>query len=192
MSDAGLVAREVVYEQRNFWRNPVSAFFAFIFPIIFLVIFATIFKGSTVPIGNIKVAYDDFYIPALTVFGVIGACLTNIAASVSIRRDAGILKRFRGTPLPPWVFMTGLVLSSLIVATILTAITIVFGILVYGVHVPQHIGALVLTLAVGSMSFCALGLAMTVIIPNAEASPAQQPIARTALRSYQLLWSSLP
>lgn len=172
MTDAGIVGRQLVFEQRTFWRNPVSAFFAFLFPIIFLVVFATLFKDSHADIGGRTVAYDDYYIPALTAFGVIGACFTNIAASLSLRRDSGVLKRLRGTPLPPWAFLSGVVLSSLIVALLLTIVTVVFGILVYGVHVPQHIGALAVTLAVGAMVFCALGLAMTVAIPNADAAPA--------------------
>ena len=172
MSDAGIVVRQLGYEQRSFWRNPAAAFFAFLFPIIFLVVFATLFKNSKADVGPVTVSFDDYYIPALITFGVIGACFTNIATSLAIRRDSGVLKRFRGTPLPTWAFLTGGVLSSLIVAAILTVITVVFGIVVYGVHVPQHIGAVVVTLSVGAMVFCALGLAMTVVIPNAEAAPA--------------------
>jgi ABC-2 type transport system permease protein len=172
MSDAAVLTRQLGYEQRSFWRNPAAAFFAFIFPIIFLVLFATLFKGSTAHVGTVSVSWDDYYIPALIAFGVIGASYTNIATSLSIRRDSGVLKRFRGTPLPVWMFMLAVVLSSLIVAAVLTALTTIFGIFVYGVHVPQHIGALVLTLAVGATSFCAMGLAMTIVIPNAEAAPA--------------------
>ena len=173
MNDAALTLQQVRYEQRSFWRNPVSAFFAFLFPIIFLVVFATLFKNTNAEVARgVTVKYDDYYIPALTTFGVIGACFTNIASSLSLRRDSGILKRLRGTPLPSAVFMLGVVGSSLIVSVLLTGFTIVFGILVYGVHVPSHIGPLVATLAVGAMSFCALGLAMTVVIPNAEAAPA--------------------
>lgn len=172
MSDAAILSRQLGYEQRSFWRNPAAAFFAFIFPIIFLVVFATLFKGSTAHVGAVSVAWDDYYIPALIAFGVIGACFTNIATSLSIRRDSGVLKRFRGTPLPVWVFMVAVVLSSVIVAAVLTVLTILFGSVVYGVHAPAHVGALVLTLAVGAMCFCALGLAMTVVIPNAEAAPA--------------------
>jgi ABC-2 type transport system permease protein len=171
MNDATIALRQVEYEQKSFWRNPVSAFFAFLFPIIFLVVFATIFKDTTTKVNGVaNINYNDYYIPALTAFGVIGACFTNIAASISIRRDDGILKRLRGTPLPSWAF--GVVGSSVIVSLLLVALTDSFGILVYGVHVPNHIGPLVLTLAVGAMSFCALGLAMTVAIPNAEAAPA--------------------
>jgi ABC-2 type transport system permease protein len=172
VTDAGILGRQLVFEQRTFWRNPVSAFFAFLFPIIFLVVFATLFKNSTANVGGRTVAYDDYYIPALTTFGVIGACFTNIAASLSLRRDSGVLKRLRGTPLPPWAFIGGVVLSSLIVALLLTTLTVVFGILVYGVHVPQHLAAVAVTLAVGAIVFCALGLAMTVAIPNADAAPA--------------------
>lgn len=171
-SDAAVLSRQLGYEQKVFWRTPAAAFFAFIFPIIFLVVFATLFKGQVAHVGSVKVSWNDYYIPSLITFGVIGACYTNIASSLTIRRDAGVLKRFRGTPLPPWAFMLAVVLSSLIVAAILTALTIVFGIVVYGVHVPQHIATLILTLAVGAGTFCALGLAMTVVIPTAEAAPA--------------------
>lgn len=171
-SDAAILSRQLGYEQKIFWRTPAAAFFAFIFPIMFLVIFATLFKGQTAPVGDVKVPWNDYYIPSLITFGVIGASFTNIATSLAIRRDSGVLKRFRGTPLPPWVFLSAVVLSAIIVAAILALLTVVFGIVVYGVHVPQHIGALILTLAVGAGTFCALGLAMTVFIPNAEAAPA--------------------
>lgn len=171
-SDAAVLGRQLGYEQKIFWRTPAAAFFSFIFPIIFLIIFATLFKGQTAHVGNVKVSWNDYFIPSLITFGIIGATFTNIAISLAIRRDNGVLKRFRGTPLPPWMFVVAVVLSSLIVAAILTVLTVVFGIVVYGVHAPQHIGALILTLAVGAGTFCALGLAMTVFIPNAEAAPA--------------------
>ena len=171
-TDAAVLGRQVGYEQKIFWRTPAAAFFAFIFPILFLVIFATLFKGSVAHVGNVKVSWNDYYIPALVTYGVIGATFTNLATSLSIRRDNGVLKRFRGTPLPPAIFVAAVVLSSLIVAAILTALTMAFGIVVYSVHLPQHIGALILTLAVGAGTFCALGVAMTVFIPSAEAAPA--------------------
>jgi len=172
MSEASLVARQIRYEQRTFWRNPASAFFAFAFPIIFLVIFGTLNNGVIVTVNGVKVTYDDYYIPALVAFGLMGACFTNIAISISIRRESGLLKRFRGTPLPAWAFMTGVIGSSVIVAAILAALTTVFGMLAYHVHAPQHLLALVIVLAVGAMVFCALGLATAALIPNADAAPA--------------------
>src|ERR1700726_3633330 len=117
MSSTGVAVGQVSFEQKSFWRNPVSAFFAFLFPIIFLVVFATLFKETRAPVApGLTVAYDDYYIPALTAFGAIRACFTNIAASLSIRRDAVILKRLRATAVPPWAFMMGVGGSALIVS----------------------------------------------------------------------------
>jgi ABC-2 type transport system permease protein len=172
MSSSGIAVRQVGFEQKSFWRNPASAFFAFMFPIIFLVVFATLFKGQKVQIGTVSTTYDNYYIPALVAFGVMGACFTNIAVTLALRRDNGILKRLRGTPLPPWAFIAGVVGSSIIVSIILALLTTGFGILVYNVNVPQHIDAAAVTIAVGALSFCALGMAMTIFIPNAEAAPA--------------------
>jgi ABC-2 type transport system permease protein len=172
MSSSGIAVRQVGFEQKSFWRNPASAFFAFLFPIIFLVVFATLFKGQMVQIGTVSTTYDNYYIPALVAFGVMGACFTNISITLSLRRDNGILKRLRGTPLPPWAFIAGVVGSSIIVSIILAVLTTGFGILVYGVHVPEHFAAAAATIAVGALSFCALGMAMTIAIPNAEAAPA--------------------
>src|ERR1700693_1899524 len=133
MSSTGIALRQVSFEQRSFWRNPASAFFAFLFPIIFLVVFATLFKGQQVLVGSTRTSYDDYYIPALVAFGVMGACFTNIAMSMSARRDSGILKRVRGTPLPPWAFLAGVIGSSIIVSIVLAFLPTGFGILVYSV-----------------------------------------------------------
>src|ERR1700692_6156 len=141
MSSAGITVRQVSFEQKSFWRNPASAFFAFLFPIIFLVVFATLFKGQKVQVGSVQTTYDDYYIPALVACGVMGACFTNISITLSLRRDNGILKRLRGTPLPPWAFIAGVVGSSIIVSIVLALLTTGFGIVVYGVHVPEHIAA---------------------------------------------------
>lgn len=172
MSSTGIALRQVGFEQKSFWRNPASAFFAFLFPIIFLVVFATLFNGQNVQIGSVKTTYDNYYIPALVAFGVMGACFTNISITLSLRRDNGILKRLRGTPLPSWAFIAGVVGSSIIVSVVLAVLTTGFGILVYGVHVPEHFGAAAASIGVGALAFCALGMAMTIVIPNAEAAPA--------------------
>jgi ABC-2 type transport system permease protein len=172
MSSSGIAFRQVGFEQKSFWRNPASAFFAFLFPIIFLVVFATLFKGQSVEVGTVTTTYDNYYIPALVAFGVMGACFTNISVTLSLRRDNGILKRLRGTPLPPWAFIAGVVGSSIIVSVVLALLTTGFGILVYGINVPQHFGAAAVTIGVGALAFCALGIAMTIAIPNAEAAPA--------------------
>ncbi len=172
MNDTALAARQVRFEQLTFWRNPAAAVFAFAFPIVFLVVFGTLNNGVTISVDNLHVSYDDYYIPALITYGIIGASFTNLAVQMSIRRDSGVLKRLRGTPLPAWVFMVGVIGSSLIVCLLLTVFTTVFGMLVYHVQVPAHLLPLLITLVLGASVFCALGLALAAVIPNGDAAPA--------------------
>jgi ABC-2 type transport system permease protein len=171
MRTLALLARQIGYEQKLYWRSPSSAVFTFAFPILLLVIFATLNQGATIrALGEIS--YNQYYVPGIVAFGVISACYTNLAIGLSFRRDAGVLKRIRGTPLPPWVFMGGNIGSSLVVSLLLVVLTTSVGVLFYGVTFPGRWGALFLTLVVGAFCFCGLGLAMTALISTATASPA--------------------
>jgi ABC-2 type transport system permease protein len=89
------------------------------------------------------------------------------------QREQGILKRFRGTPLPPWAYMVATVASCVIRALVLVALTLGVGVAFYGLIVPAHsYGAIAVIVVLGAATFCALGVAITVIIPNADAAPA--------------------
>jgi ABC-2 type transport system permease protein len=168
-----LTLRQVRAENRVFWRNPPSAFFTFVFPLMFLVIFSLIFGNDNIQVTGGTTKASTFFIPAISAFSVITACYTNIAMTVCFARDTGILKRVRGTPLPPSIFLAGKILNSVLVGVLLVAIVIAFGVVFYGVKVPTNtMPAFLLSLAVGSASFCALGLAITGFVPNAEAAPA--------------------
>jgi ABC-2 type transport system permease protein len=168
MSDLALAIRQVRYENRTFWRNPAAAFFTFFFPLLFMVIFNVLFSAGQTASGF---RISDFYTPSIIVFGVISATFTNIAMMVTIARDDGILKRVRGTPLPPWTYLFGRIGQAIGVALLLVIIVAAFGAIFYGVAIPwDRLPALVVTLVLGAGAFCALGLAVAGLIPNADAA----------------------
>ena len=158
MSNLGLAVRQVKYTNRAFWRNPASAFFTFAFPLMFLVIFTAIFSGTTATAFG-EISTSNYYIPAIGTFSIITATYTNLAISLTFLRDAGILKRIRGTPLPGWAYMFGRIVHAILLSILLVAIVIVFGVIFYDATVP--VGRLLpflVTLIVG--------------VPNADAAPA--------------------
>jgi ABC-2 type transport system permease protein len=174
VSASALLLKQTRFTNRAFWRNPASAFFTFAFPLLFLVIFTTLFgRSGQLSINGNRVSVASFYIPAIAVFAVINACYTNVAISLTFARDTGVLKRIRGTPLPAWAFLGGRILHAAFVGVLLVAICSIFGAFFYGADLPgRSLPAFLLILVVGSASFCALGMAVTTIIPNADASPA--------------------
>jgi ABC-2 type transport system permease protein len=169
-----LTLRQVRYVNKAFWRNPASAFFTFAFPLMFLVIFTALLGHYTVRVGTRTVNTSTYYVASMAAFAVISACYTNIATSVTFQRDAGVLKRINGTPLPSASFLGARILHALLVSVLLVAITAAFGRAFYGAAIPTGVTLLrfLVVLVVGAAAFCALGFAITAVIPNADASPA--------------------
>ncbi len=174
MRDFRLGLRQVWYVNQAFVRNPASLFFTLIFPLMFLVIFTLIFGNGRMRVGpNETVRVATFYVPAICAFSVITACYTNIAMSLSFSRDAGTLKRIHGSPLPVWSYMLARVLHALVLAILLVVICCAFGALAYGATLPTRtLPAFALTVLVGAAVFSTLGVAVTSLVPNADAAPA--------------------
>jgi ABC-2 type transport system permease protein len=173
VSTARLVLRQARFENKAFWRNPAAAFFTIAFPLLFMVVFTGIFGDDTSSApGGLEVDNTTYYIPAILSFAVITACYTNLAVGVTFARDEGVLKRLRGTPLPGPVYLVAKITHSIFVMAILTGVLIVFGIVFYDVDVPADTALpFVTSLALGAATFCALGLALTAAVPNADAAP---------------------
>ena len=128
MNAAALTLSQVRYTNKAFWRNPASAFFIFAFPLLFLVIFTALLGHGTVRISPTQVVNTStYYVAAMASFGVISACYTNIAISMTFQRDTGVLKRTNGTPLPSSAFLGARMLHALLVAIVLVVITTAFG-----------------------------------------------------------------
>ncbi len=172
-SQGVLALRQVRYENRAFWRNPVAAFFTFAFPLMFLVIFNLLFGNRDLELPGGTVNTSTFYVPAIVALSVIYACYNNVAIGLSFARDMGLLKRVHGTPLPGWSYMFGRIGHSVLVSVLLVAIVTAAGVLFYNVDLPTNtLPAFLVSLVVGAATFCALGLAVMTVIPNADASPA--------------------
>lgn len=172
MNDTALLGAQLVQEQKRFWRNPASAVFTFVFPVMFLVIFASLNSNSRIDeLGNIR--FSQYFVPSIVSFSIFSACFVNLAISLPYRREDGQLKRVRSTPLPPGVFLGGLIINTLFLGAMLATVVTATGIVFYGVHFyTARLVALLVTLAVASSGCCALGLALATFIPNADAAPA--------------------
>jgi ABC-2 type transport system permease protein len=169
--DLRLVAHQVGYEQLSFWRNPQSAIFTFIFPVLFVAIMGALFGsvGKSSYFGGLSAL--QYYVPTIGALSVLGSCYGQLAVALAARRQAGILKRIRATPLPAWAYFTGLLAHCVLVSVIDIALIVAVGRL-YGVPFPSHWLAITITLVLGAASFCALGVAVASVISNAEAAPA--------------------
>src|SRR5579863_8785983 len=167
----GLLAHQVRYEQLSFWRNPQNAVFTFAFPVLFVTIMGALFSGAGKSSYFGGLSLLQYYVPTIGALSVIGPCYAQLAVALAARRQQGILKRARATPLPAWAYFGGLLAHCVLVSVVDLALIVGVGRL-YGVPFPSQWPAITLTLVLGAASFCALGVAVATVIANAEAAPA--------------------
>ncbi|MCB0994262.1 MAG: ABC transporter permease [Acidimicrobiales bacterium] len=171
-STPALLWRQIRYQNTMFWRSPVAAFFTLILPLVMLVLFNAIFNG-TVDLDSGPVSIAQFYAPALAVFTAASATYTSLAILQSIRRDDGILKRVRGTPLPPWIYLGGAIGSGVTQALVGAVVMLGLGVAAYDVDIElARMPAALVTFAVGVAAFAALGLAVVAVSPDANTAQA--------------------
>jgi ABC-2 type transport system permease protein len=161
------------YDLRAFLRNRQSQFFTLALPVLFLVIFASVFGGRhqrvAVPGGQISTSV--YYVPGIMALGIIAAAFGNLVASVTAQRERGVLKRRRATPVPAAAVIAGRVLTAIVIAVVMAAVLLGIGWAAYGAHVPGRTAfALVVTVVIGAASFCCMGYALTSLIRNEDAA----------------------
>ena len=172
MSAISLVLHQFRYDQKTFWRNGGAVFFTVLLPLVFLFIFATIFSNETLEeLGNLKTT--TYYIPAILTLAIVSATMQSVAIRLTSERENGILKRGRGTPMPSWVFFASRFGNAIVISLLMLVVVTAIGKIIYSVRIPwDHLPAILVTLMVGAASFCALGVALTAIIPSEDAAPA--------------------
>ncbi len=154
-------------EQLVFWRSREAAFFIFLFPLLLFVLVGSLYSGryQGVPVKWAVLAGLLGYGCANTTFGGLGIQLV-------LRRESGVLKRLRATPLRPAQYVAALLVSTLIVFGLQAIALFALGRALFGTPFPSDPGSLVVTLLIGAAVFAALGTAIASVIRSAEGSSA--------------------
>jgi ABC-2 type transport system permease protein len=170
VSGSSLFAHQFRTDLLRFWRNPQSRYFTVLLPIVFLVIFAGIFKGVTIVEGR-PIRLTTFYVPGIMTLGIISASFVNLTMAVVTQRESGELKRLRGTPLPTSFVICSRATVGVVVAIVMSALLLLIGNLAYNVPIPHStMLGLVIAVIVGAASFACIAFAVSTRIGSAEAA----------------------
>jgi ABC-2 type transport system permease protein len=164
VSPVALAWEQFRFERKLFWRNPSAAFFNFLLPLLLLVLSATAFSADAEELRIL--------IPGIAGMGVLATTFTSLAFNITVLRDDGVLKRWRGTPMPAGSYLAGILGSAALNAFAQVLLVVAIGNVFYGVDWPQEPLLLVLFTALGVLCFAALGVAFSHAIPNEDAAPA--------------------
>lgn len=163
-----LLLHELRNQQRLFWRSYETAFFTFLLPIILLVLLGSVYGDETID----GVAGSRYLVAGMIGYGVVAVAFAGLAINLVIRRESGVLKRVRGTPLPPSVYLAAVILSELLVIGVMVLAQLVIARYVLDAGYPSGAWSLAATILLATACFAALGLALTGLVRSSEGSSA--------------------
>jgi ABC-2 type transport system permease protein len=162
-----LFVHQLRSEQLVFWRSREAAFFIFIFPLLLFVLLGSVYSGKY---QGVPAAWA--VLAGLVGYGCANTAFAGLAIQLVVRRENGILKRLRSTPLPPATYVVALLVSTLLVFALQTIALLLLGRAFYGTPFPPDWGSFVAIIVIGAAAFAALGTATASAIRSAEGSSA--------------------
>jgi ABC-2 type transport system permease protein len=166
-----LFFHELRAEQLLFWRSREAAIFTFVLPVMFFLIFASIY-GNTRLKNEHNIRGASFLEAGMIGYGVAATCFAGLGIMLVIRRESGVLKRIRATPLPAPTYLLAVLGSTFLVFLIEAGLIIASGRLFFSVPVPSRLLSLAAVLLIGALCFAAMGVGVTVLVRTAEGSSA--------------------
>jgi ABC-2 type transport system permease protein len=114
----------------------------------------------------------DYLVPSLITYGVANTAFGGLAIILVLRRELGILKRLRATPLPAPTYLAATLCSTLLVFALQAAAIMALGRLLYDWHLPSQWPSLFAAFLLGALCFAGMGFGAASLIRSGEGASA--------------------
>ena len=158
-----MLLHQLRFEQRIFWRSREAAVFIFVFPLLLYALLGSVYGDEIdgVPAVDLLLAGLFGYGAATTAFG-------GLAIILVVRRENGVLKRLRATPLPPPLYLAAVLLSTLVTFALQSVALLALGGLAFDASMPRNWLGFAGAVVLGVVGFAGLGFGAAALIRSAE------------------------
>jgi ABC-2 type transport system permease protein len=165
-----LLTHELRAEQRLYWRSRELAFFTFLFPLLLFVLLDSVYGDNVIKGEGVKAS--SYLLAGMLGYGLASTAFAGLAIVLVLRRESGVLKRVRATPLSPGNYLASVIASTVFVFAVEAAALLLLGRVVFAIDLRTNWFSLVLALLLGALSFAAMGIALAGWIRSAEGASA--------------------
>jgi len=165
-----LLGHELRAEQRLYWRSRELAFFTFLFPLLLFVLLDSVYGDNVIKGEGVKAS--SYLLAGMLGYGLASTAFAGLAIVLVLRRESGVLKRVRATPLSPGNYLASVIASTVFVFAVEAAALLLLGRVVFAIDLRTNWFSLVLALLLGALSFAAMGIALAGWIRSAEGASA--------------------
>jgi ABC-2 type transport system permease protein len=177
-----MTGEAMVLEVKQTLRDPAALGFGLLFPIVMLLLFASIFNDN---VAGTNVTFSQLYVAGIIGSSVMSQGFVGIAIDLAIKRENGVLKRLASTPMPKSVFFVAAIGSTALVCILQVMVLMILGVSLYHLHLPTDAGHWFTFVWVGSLGLiasCLLGIAVGSAINSSKSAPAVVNLPYVALQ----------
>jgi ABC-2 type transport system permease protein len=163
-----LFFHELRAQQKLFWRSRELAFFTFALPVILYFLLGSVYGDDEVD----GVPGADYLLAGMLGYGAASTAFAGLAILLVIRREQGILKRLRATPLPASTYLAAVLSSIVLIFALESVLMIAIGRVGFDTPLPARPLSLAVALLLGAISFAAMAVGLSGLVRSAEGASA--------------------
>ena len=125
------------YNLRAYLRSARTVVLGVVMPVGLLVVLTWVFEhqGTILASAGHPISAAAFFAGGLTAYGLMLGTFTGVMVGVVSAREAGLLKRFRASPMPPGAYLFGQIVFNFLISVALVIVMMGIASIAYGLHV---------------------------------------------------------
>ncbi|WLD94207.1 ABC transporter permease [Alkalihalobacillus sp. AL-G] len=155
-------------ETKMFFRDRLSVFWTFLFPVLMIWLFGSMFTGSQMG-GR---TFAELYVPSWIGVNIVTTSFFTLGTVLTNYRETGVLRRYQSTPLQPWKILMAHTVQGTVIFAISAVLLMVFGMLMYDLTLPEYIGSTLVALLISILCFFPFALFLTSLAKNTQTAAA--------------------
>ena len=174
-----MIRHTLRYELLTLRRNKRARVFTIAFPLLLLVVLSGVSGDATTTFDGHPVKLSQFFLPGIMAMSIVSACFASLVMIVVTRRQLGVYKRRRATPVPAYALVAAQTLATTLLAAAGGIVLLVVGASAFDVSISAGgLVALAITFTVGALCCCAVAFLVASMIPSPETA---QPVVQLAM-----------
>jgi ABC-2 type transport system permease protein len=157
-----------VLETKMFFRDKLSVFWTFLFPILMIWIFGVMFGDQI----EGPLTFSEIFVPAWIGVNIVTTSFFTLGTVLANYRENGVLRRYKATPLQPWKILFAHTVQGTVIFSISAILLVVFGMLMFDLSLPKHPGSVLVALLISIIAFFPFALFITSLAKNTQAAAA--------------------
>jgi ABC-2 type transport system permease protein len=162
-----MLLHQLQFDQRTFWRSREAAVFIFVFPLLLYSLLGSVYSDE-IEVDGEQESASDVLLAGLFGYGAANTAFGGLAIILVTRRELGILKRIRSTPLPPATYIAAVLLSMLAVFALQSIALVLLGTFVFDASMPDNWLGFAGVVLLGAALFACIGVGAAALIRSAE------------------------